>query len=144
MGTNEKQIQDLLDLKKISNEKEMAWVKQCISVIGIILGLIISLKPSGKETLTTIDSHLFIIAISSSGLCVLSGLVYLYSEPDTYHLLANKHFNKLKMTPNASRQDVLTIVAPRKIFTLARWLFFVLLFLSVISLVAYSISKEVF
>jgi len=131
---NKEDIKNLLTFWKDRNEKEFSWVKQVISIISIILGLIISLK--SKSSKDFIEYTFFIIAISTNGLCVLSGLIFLYSETDTTHSLIKKLTEHIESPLNSGKQ-MLIQVAPKKIYTFLRICFFALLFLSILSLIAF-------
>lgn len=127
-------LQNLLSLWKERNEKEFSWVKQVISIISIILGLIISLKSKSSKDL--IEYTFFIVAISINGLCVLSGLIFLYSETDTVHSLILRYTKHIKSPSNSGKQTLIQ-VEPKKIYDILRILFFILLFLSILSLIAF-------
>ena len=131
---NKDDLQYLLTLWKERNEKEFSWVKQVISIISIILGIIISLKSNSSKDL--IEYAFFIVAITINGLCVLAGLIFLYSETDTVHSLILSYTKHIKSPLNSGKQTLIQ-VEPKKIYSILRICFFILLILSILSLIAF-------
>jgi len=73
---NREDTERLLKIRVSSSDKEYAWVKNVVSVISILLGVLISLKDKSKIH-SEIESILFIVTITSFGLCILCGLIFL-------------------------------------------------------------------
>jgi hypothetical protein len=129
-------IEKILELWKERNEKEFSWVKQCLSVVAIILGLILTLKTDIPKDL--IAYLLFTIAIVSNGLCIISGLIFLYSETDTIHSLVLKYQEHLATKSDNENQQLIQ-VRPKRIYSILRIAFFISLSFGIISLIAYAI-----
>ena len=125
----------ILELMNKSTEKEFIWMRQCLSMLAIILGLLLSLK-SGKSA-NICEYILFVIAISLNALCILSGLIFLYSDHDTLYRLAKK-FELYTIRSGGQNDGGIPItVSPRKIFAISRKAFFVLLILSILGLIVF-------
>jgi hypothetical protein len=133
--SSKEETQQLLDLWEKRNKEEYSWVKQVIGVVAIILGLIISLKSGASKNM--LEYILFISAILSNGLCILCGLIFLYSETDTTHSLAKNYSDSIVRSSFGGNDNKIIIAAPKKIYGTLRKLFFVFLILSVLSLIMF-------
>ena len=139
---DDKELKELLDFRRETNDKEYSWVKNCVSVIAILLGLLISLK-SKNDLSGSLESKLYIATIISNGLCILSGLLFLYADTDTDHRVLQQHIKKLRDKSNqVTKQN--TFVGQRKIFSLLRICFIFTLIVSVLSLMGYGILGELY
>ena len=125
----------IIDLMNKSTDKEFAWMKQCLSIIAIILGLLLSLK--SKKSINICEYAIFVSAISINALCILSGLIFLYSEHDTLYRLGKKFELYTIRSGERNGGSVPITIVPRKIFGILRKAFFVLLILSILSLIVF-------
>ena len=137
---NREEIERLLEIRVSASNKEYAWVKNVVSVVAILLGVLVSLKDKA-ETHNDIESKLFISTIILFGLCILCGLIFLFADSDTEHRVVKKVIEK------EYDKDVLnglhaTFVERRPIFGILRIGFFLTLLCSVLSLVAYAVYPE--
>lgn len=130
----------LLKIRVSSSDKEYSWVKNVVSAISILLGVLIALKDKSKIH-TEIESNLFMITITSFGLCTLCGLIFLYADSDTEHRVVKKVVEKEYDVdvPNGVQS---TFVERRTIFGILRICFFLSLIVSILSLVAYAVYPE--
>ena len=137
---NREDIERLLEIRVSASNKEYAWVKNVVSVVAILLGVLVSLKDK-TETHNEIESKLFIITIIFFGLCILCGLIFLYADSDTEHRVVKKVVQKEYdvAVPNGLQS---TFVERRPIFYILRIGFFLTLICSVLSLVAYAVYPE--
>ncbi len=133
---NQEDIKLVFDLMKDRNEKEIAWVKQVISFISIILGLIISLK--ADNIIDQKEYFVFAIAIILNTLCVLFGLGFLYSETSTLHLLILEYKKKIE-NPRLNNQHILLTVSPKKIYVVFKYCFVIFLFFGMMALVIFAL-----
>ncbi|APZ47712.1 hypothetical protein BW723_16045 [Polaribacter reichenbachii] len=138
---NREDTERLLKIRVSASDKEYAWVKNVVSVISILLGILISLKDK-SENHSEIESKLFISTIILFGLCILCGLILLFADSDTEHRLVKKVVEKEYAVdvPNGLHA---TFVERRTIFDILRICFFLTLICSVLSLVAYSVYPEI-
>ncbi len=125
-----------MELSEERNEKEFSWVKQCLSVVAIILGLILTLKAAIPKDF--IAYLLFIIAIVSNCFCIISGLIFLYSETDTIHSLVQKYSEYIAPKSEEENQQLIQ-VKPKRIYSIFRFSFFIFITIGIISLIAYAI-----
>lgn len=131
--------QAAIDLAKSRNDSEYSWVKQVLVAISTILGLIISLKDSNSQTY---NEHIaFVVAILSNGLCVLVGLLFLHRETDVQHSLLGKYVKHISDS-SENKSGELIEDAQKRIYEVLKAAFFVLLFLSIISLLVYAIYSD--
>jgi hypothetical protein len=137
--TTKEEKQLAIDLMEKRNTTEYNWVRTVITAISTILGLVIALKSNNSGTRT--EHILFVVAIVSSGLCVLVGLLFLHRETDTYHGLFLRYNKHISVT-SANRSGKLLQFAPKRIYEVLKALFFVLLFSSIISLLIYSVYSD--
>jgi len=137
---NREDIERLLEIRVSASNKEYAWVKNVVSVIAILLGVLVSLKDK-TETHNEIESILFIITIIFFGLCILCVLVFLYADSDTEHRVVKKVIQK-EYDKDVTNGLNATFVERRAIFYILRIGFFLSLILSVLSLVAYAVYPE--
>jgi uncharacterized protein YebE (UPF0316 family) len=137
---NREEIERLLEIRVSASNKEYAWVKNVVSVVAILLGVLVSLKDKA-ETHNDIESKLFISTIILFGLCILCGLIFLFADSDTEHRVVKKVIEKEydKDVPNGLHA---TFVERRPIFGILRIGFFLALICSVLSLVAYAVYPE--
>jgi hypothetical protein len=136
-----KEAQTLIELRSDANKKESEWIKIVLSILSIILGLIITLRPKSDVSFSLCSSIGFIITISIIGLCILFGLISLFSHVETSHSLADKYAENIS-SPSKSGGTFLTVVAPKRIFKILRCLFFFFLPLSIISLIVFASLNE--
>lgn len=129
----------LFELMKERNAKEYSWIKQVISFISIILGLLISLK--NTEITDQIEFIIFSVAISSNAICILFGLGFLYSETSTLHLLVLEYNKKIE-NPTLSDKQVVMFVAPKNIYTWFKYFFVFFLLIGFLSLITYSLYSS--
>lgn len=137
---NQEDIETVFELMKERNTKEYAWIKQVISFVSIILGLIISLKTN--EITNQKEFLIFAIAISSNAICILFGLGFLYSESSTLHSLILEYKAKIE-NPVLSNKQVMIQVAPKKIYTVFKYCFVIFLLIGILSLIAYSLYSSI-
>jgi Na+/proline symporter len=137
---NREDTERLLKIRVSSSDKEYAWVKNVVSVISILLGVLISLKDKSKIH-SEIESILFIVTITSFGLCILCGLIFLFADSDTEHRVVKKVVEK-EYDKDVSNGLHATFVERRPIFGILRIGFFLTLLCSVLSLVAYAVYPE--
>jgi len=134
---SEEDIQRLLKIRVSASDKEYAWVKNVVSVIAILLGILVSLKDKTGIN-SEIESKLFISTIILFGLCILFGLIFLYADSDTEHRVVKKVIQK-----EYEKGGIIglqsTFVKRRPIFYILRICFFVSLISSVLSLVLYAV-----
>ncbi|MDO6803957.1 hypothetical protein Q4595_16015 [Wenyingzhuangia sp. 1_MG-2023] len=137
---NREDVERLLEIRVSESNKEYAWVKNVVSVVAILLGVLVSLKDK-TETHNEMESNLFIITIIFFGLCILCGLIFLFADFDTEHRVVKKVIEKEydKDVPNGLHA---TFVKRRPIFGILRIGFFLTLIFSVLSLVAYAVYPE--
>jgi len=138
---NREDIERLLEIRVSASSKEYAWVKNVVSVLAILLGVLVSLKDK-TETHSEIESKLFIITIISFGLCILCGLIFLYADSDTEHRVVKKVIEKENGFENVGFGTFATILKKRRVFYILRIGFFLALICSVLSLVAYAVYPE--
>jgi hypothetical protein len=134
-------IERLLKIRVSASDKEYAWVKNVVSVISILLGILVSLKDK-TEIHSDIESRLFISTIILFGLCILCGLIFLYADSDTEHRVVKKVIQKEYENGVGTNGLQAVFVERRPIFYILRICFFGCLIFSVLSLVAYSIYPE--
>lgn len=134
---NEQDIQRLLDIRVSASDKEYSWVKNVVSVVSILLGVLVSLKDKSSIH-TELESKLFISTIIFFGLCILCGLIFLYADSDTEHRVVKKVIQKEYETGGKSGLQA-TFVERRTIFYILRIGFFASLILSVLNLVLYAV-----
>ncbi|MCP4551582.1 MAG: hypothetical protein GY834_05985 [Bacteroidetes bacterium] len=132
--------QQLIDLWEDRNKKEYSWMRQVLPIISIILGLTISLKSDSANSMT--EFILFTTSISLNVICILSGLLYLYSEPQTAHSLVQKYTRYIIFDYPESDGGDLVAVRPHKIFYISRICFLICLVLSFLALLAYGIVQN--
>ena len=137
---NREQIERLLEIRVSASNKEYAWVKNVVSVVAILLGVLVSLKDKA-ETHNDIESKLFISTIILFGLCILCGLIFLFADSDTEHRVVKKVIEK-EYDKDVSNGLHATFVERRPIFGILRIGFFLTLLCSVLSLVAYAVYPE--
>jgi hypothetical protein len=135
------ETQKLLNLRSDANKKESEWIKIALSMLSIILGLIISLRPKSDIQISICVSIVFIITVSIIGFCILFGLISLYSHTETSHSLADEYAKNIS-SPSKSGGTFLTVVAPKPFFLISRKLFFFFLPLSIISLIVFASLNE--
>ena len=123
----------LVNLTNESTDKEFSWIKQCLSILAIILGLIVSLRTDNAANIY--EYIAFISTLSFCGLCILVGLAFLYSDHDTSYRLASKFDESITKRGDYTNGDKQVEIAPKKIFGTLRVCFFVLLVLSILSLI---------
>ncbi len=133
-------VENIISLWKERNDKEFAWVKQAISVISIILGLILTLKTGSPKNQT--EYIIYIIAISINGLTILIGLLFLYSESDTVHSLICKYTDYLTIKKYTDGEQLIQ-VRPKKIYSILRILFFTFLISGILSLIFYAAYSNI-
>ncbi len=136
---DDRNIDNYIESANKGTDKEYLWVKNAVSVIAIILGLIISLKANKPEG--QYEFILFSISVITCGLCILCGLIFLYAEPDTLYRHASRYMTHIR-TRDETGGRKLKDTAPRKIFDISRIAFFVLLVLSILSLIAYAVVSN--
>jgi hypothetical protein len=138
---NIEDIERLLEVRVSASNKEYAWVKNVVSVVAILLGVLVSLKDK-TQTHNEIESKLFTITIIFFGLCIFCGLIFLFANYDTEHRFVKKVIEKEydKDVPNGLHA---TFVGRRTIFYILRIGFFLTLICSVLSLVAYAVYPEI-
>jgi hypothetical protein len=134
--TSNEDKRKLTDLSNESAEKELEWVKQCLSIIAIVLGLVIGLKTERSDSMC--EYIAFISALSIGGLCLLFGIFLLYSGHDTLYRLSLAYSTYIHRKVDYTNGDNEVSVNPRKIFGVLRVCFFVLLILSILSLIVLS------
>jgi hypothetical protein len=132
---NKEDIENILGLWKERNEKEFSWVKHVISIIAIILGLLLTFKIGHSKDMT--EYILFISAIGINGICILSGLIFLYSENDTVHSLILKYTDYLTIKTDEDGEQLIQ-APPKRVYSFLRISFFIFLILSVLSLIAFA------
>ena len=123
------------ELIKDKKTKQSDWIKTCLSSMSAILGLLIAFtEPSPCNTFTNI---IFSITIILFGLCILCGLLFLYTDTDIQNQLIQAY---IKNTQSLSLPLSTPISASeRKIFLRAKNFFFVLLFASVFFLCFFAV-----
>lgn len=123
------------ELIKTKKSKESDWIKTCLTSMSAILGLLISFTEPSPCTLWT--NIIFAITITLFGLCILCGLLVLYSDTDIQNRLVQEY---IKNTQSLSQPLLIPIsVGERKIFLKGKNFFFVLLISSVIFLCVYAV-----
>ena len=137
---NREEIEKLLEIRVSASTKEYSWVKNVVSVIAILLGILVSLKDKTVEH-SEIESKLFIVTIILFGLCILCGLIFLYADSDTEHRVVKKVIEK-EYNNDVTKGLHATFVERRTIFYILRIGFFLSLICSVLSLVAYAVYPE--
>jgi hypothetical protein len=126
----------LADAIDKSTEAELRWVKNCVSVIAIILGLIISLKSDSANDIC--EYIAFISSVLFCGSCILCGLAFLYSETDTlYHQWCD--YERYIQNKDNSTGTTLRKTARKPIYGKLLNAFFVLLALSILSLIVFAV-----
>ena len=132
-------MQQILDLGKSQAEKDSAWMQNVIVMASGFLGLLIALhdKPSKDST----EHCLYAIILCVIGLGILTGVVYLYAETNTYMRL-RKNFHKSLLTDADQPVGTPTVVKPYKIFFVAKLISVVCFFSSVPLLIMYAIMVD--
>ena len=124
---------------KERKSSEIDWFKACLTSTSALLGILIALD--NNTDLSCWATYFYISTIISLSICTLVGLLFLYGETDTKHLLVNKY---LELTNNLELEAPEKIIAkPRKIFDVLRILFFCFFFISFLSLILYGVFLKI-
>lgn len=121
-----------IEIAQRRNDKEYEWVRTVISTLGIVLGLIISLKKdvvvTPGQAVDLVYHAIAVAAVLSTLLSICAGVIFLYADSDTDHLLVDKTLQHVHIYEEGNQPTpVVDIVqvARKKIFDNARICFFV-------------------
>jgi len=137
--SNKEDLSKVLKNMQAQNDREYDWVKQVIFVLSTVLGLLIALKSNSSSN--AVEHILFSIAILSTALCILSGLIFLHRDADTLHAQTLKYLKYIE-SRDENTPPKLIVSAPHRYYGIAKGIFVILLFVSVLSLISFAIYSD--
>jgi len=132
-------MQQIFDLGKAQAEKDSAWMQNLIVMASGFLGLLVALHNTPSSN--NYEHKLYSAILCIIGLGILTGVVYLYAETNTYMRL-RKSFHKSLLKDADQPSGTATIVKPFLIFFVLKFVSVVCFFLSVPLLIIYAIIVD--
>lgn len=135
---DDSQAQNILDLSKNQVESEIKWMQGIVTMASGFLGLLIALHTTPSKDMET--HYLYSSILCIIGLGILTGVIYLFSSPNTQERLRKKYLYKVLQSQGKGNVD--SFVSPYKIFSLMRKISCACFFVSVPLLIYYAILVD--
>lgn len=129
---------NLLTLAGDETKKSNDWMTTIVVTASSFLGILIALHTDVSRTKEL--HYLYSTIISVIGLGILSGVVYLFSVPNTAERLRRKYVKSLDESQDGNIGD--QVVATYKVFFLMKWISVLCFFVSVPLLVYYAVISD--
>lgn len=134
----QKIVRDLDDTGLKMRSAYSDWVKAILTILTGLLGLLVVLHDNPNPTLW--EQWLFRSTLCLLGLSILFGGIQLFALVNFYQNLVGVHFRLLQQHNAGEKLPELEVVSADKFFVLTQRAFYVVLVLSLVSLIAYGIA----